>query len=155
MSRSSEQPAVDLSELTSRHANSVDKWYRMCAGMSSSIVALDDDSYELRVEMSDRVPPEKREQMIFNISKAWSRLRELAHCRHVRVRVYRTQSPQGFMVAPDKSSDDPMKALAAVMMAQFKRMRESEKLPKPFYAEYVGEHPLEDRAQFHKVDRTR
>ena len=151
MSENNNHPPIDIDELNNRHINAIDKLYRMHAGASSRVVDICDDCFELRVELSQRVLPEKRERIIFNITNSWFRNHELADCKRVIVRVYETPSPVGFSIEPDRSVEDPIKELAAAIRENFKLMKEAEKLPKLLIGEYTGKIPLEDRSDLRRI----
>jgi hypothetical protein len=151
MNGNKNHPPIDIAELNRRHIYAIDKLYRMNAGLSSSVVDIYDDCFELRVEISQRVPPEKRENLIFNITKSWFSNFELADCKRVFVRVFETPSPVGFSRPLDKSSDDPVKQLVATLREAFTLMKEAEKLPKLLLGEYTGPIPFKDRSDLRRI----
>ena len=152
MSDSLSPSPVDLAELSSRHASGVDKYFRMHSGASSDLEEITETSFTLRIEVSDRVRPENREGLSFSMTKTWLRHPELAHCQWVRLRLYHSPSPQGFLMPHPDPETTAKEAVRRGIMRMFERLKEANKLPKTFLGEYIGELPLDKPGDLHRLE---
>jgi len=134
--------SIDIAALNDRHINSIDKLYRMYAGTSSHVLAVGDDHFVLHVQVFDGHSPERRESLIFNITKAWRRNPELEHCRRVHVRVVKSQAPAGLCVDPMLHGGVKSEEFISRFAAQIRAIVAADKLPKILLAEYEGDLPL-------------
>ena len=136
-----EGEAVDLDTLNRRHISAVDKFYRMFAGASSRVTRVGGGSFDLRVELSSRVPEDERDGLVRKITMSWRHNRVLKRCERVRVQVFLSPSAQGFHLAVNPSANDPKAELAQAAKEQIARMGKAEGQPKQLFAEYVAAFP--------------
>jgi len=99
----SENENFDLSEVADRHIYSVDKLYRMHAGISSDLVSYEDEIIELEIRVTERWP-KSHEVTALQLANCWRRNRELDQAKGYLVHIYDIQRPVGLSVSAQKSS---------------------------------------------------
>ena len=144
---------TDIADLNNRHIHSIDKLYRMHTGVASEILEIHDDHFVLQVQVHDRLPAERRELIIFNITKAWLPNPELKHCRRVCLRVVKSQAPAGLLADPKLNGGVQREEFTAAFAAQIRAIGAASKRPKILVDEYEGRLPLNGRSDLQRIEK--
>lgn len=146
-----------VSVINERHIPMVDKFFRMCAGASSTLMELRNFSFLLEIKIDSRVTEESAPQLIWDIAQSWrSRNPELENCLTCIVYLRRSPGPTGFML-PASGSQTDGDADAGMdprgIAARIHEIESASKLPAPLIARYLlGFEPME--AMVRAPDRT-
>jgi len=103
---------LDIRAISQRHIHSVDKLYRMCAGVASELISYESGVIELEVRKGKRWT-KTPEVTARQFAESWRKgNRELADAVAFLVHIYDKPTPPGFSVPADSLSDDD--AIAAL-----------------------------------------
>jgi hypothetical protein len=97
----------EVSKINSKHLHSVDKLYRMNAGVGSSLLSVKDDTMVLEVNINDKwLTIKTLEQISIQFLNNWKEnIKELQKCKYYVVYVYKT-SPLGFTISPNATEEE-------------------------------------------------
>lgn len=89
----------EVSEINSKHLHSVDKFYRMHAGVGSKLLSVKNDTLTLEIDVNDKWLAKKTlEQTSIQFLKSWKDFnKELQKCNYYIVNIYKS-SPLGFTI---------------------------------------------------------
>ncbi len=134
--------------INERHISRVDKFFRMFAGASSTLLEVRNFSFLLEIKIDSRVTEESAPQLVWNIAQSWrSRNPELENCLTCIVDLRRSPGPTGFML-PASGSQADADADAGVdsqeIAARIHEIKSASKLPAPLIARFlIGFAPME------------
>ena len=96
-----------VSEINSKHLHSVDKLYRMHAGVGSKLLSVKNDTLTLEINVNDQWLTKKTlEQTSIQFLKSWKDFnKELQKCNYYIVNIYKS-SPLGFTINIKTSKED-------------------------------------------------
>jgi hypothetical protein len=114
-------PAVDLGQLTSRHAHVYDKHFRMWAGAASTLVAYRHGQLELNVEIDSRLDFPLA-QITFNIAEPWTWEPELKKAGTYLIHLYYSDANAGLSI----SSGPDVKARLLAAIKDFSKQHASQ-----------------------------
>lgn len=93
-------PEIKIKEISSRYILGYDKWYRMCAGISSDLERYEDGIIYLRIKNTEKINP-SNDETAAHCALNWRRCnKELREAKGFVVLFYST-SITGFMVRGD------------------------------------------------------
>ena len=89
----------EVSEINSKHLHSVDKLYRMHAGVGSQLLSVKNDTLVLEINVNDQWLTKKTlEQTSIQFLNSWKQnIKELQKCKYYIVNIYKS-SPLGFTI---------------------------------------------------------
>ncbi|MBK7438633.1 MAG: hypothetical protein IPI77_18215 [Saprospiraceae bacterium] len=123
-----EKELIDI--ISNRHIRSYDKWYRMCAGLSSNLIDLDDGVLYLTIYKSNVW---KKDDIVTarQFATEWkSNNPELKTARKYEVKIISTGGAPGFMIRTDDLS-----AVSALINSL--KVLEEEKKDRPANNNYI------------------
>lgn len=134
--------------INERHIPRIDKFFRMCAGASSTLLELRNFSFLLEIKIDSRVTEESAPQLVWNIAQSWrSRNPELENCLACIVYLRRSPGPTGFMLpASGGQADGDVEAgmNPRGIAARIHQIESASKLPAPLIGRYLlGFGPME------------
>ena len=88
-----------VSEINSKHLHSVDKLYRMHAGVGSTLLSVENDTMALEINVNDQWLTRKTlEQTSSQFLNSWKQFnKELQKCNYYIVNIYKSR-PLGFTI---------------------------------------------------------
>jgi len=125
----------NLEEINEQHIRSVDKFFRMCAGVASKLTGFRAGFLYLDVRVDDRlrVPVET---IVRNIAASWRQEKELNGARGYSAVIYQRLRWSGFSLRPD--------ATAQQMEEAIRRMKEPSNQPDTFLKVIEEEYDVAD-----------
>ena len=99
----SDDANFDLRDVAERHIYSIDKLYRMHAGLSSDLISYEDGIIELEIRVTKRWP-KSHEVTALQLADCWRGQPELDQAKGCLVHIYDVQKPVGSSVPVHKGS---------------------------------------------------
>jgi hypothetical protein len=111
---------LDLEGLNKRHVSSIDKWYRMCAGVGSEITAFEHGTMYLAITVNERQQP-PFDEIVGKIVQSWMHEKELKTASEYVAVIYETEGRLGVLINARTGTPDQL------AHELFKRMRTATK----------------------------
>jgi hypothetical protein len=108
------QNGLDLKDLNKRHASSIDKFYRMCAGAASKITAFEDGTIYLAITVDERQQPPFHE-IVGKIAQSWLHEDELKNASRYVAAIFQTDGRLGALLNPRTSTPHQLDQLVQMM----------------------------------------
>lgn len=139
MKRASDTRSL-IPAINERHIPTVDKFFRMCAGASSKLLALGKSTFQLEIRIDQRVTGESAPRLVWNIAQSWRNQNpELGDCLACIVCLHRSPGPTGFMLpASGRPADDDAEVRTDPLeiAARIHEIESASRLPAPLLARY-------------------
>ena len=124
-----------LRAINRRHVNTVDKFFRMFVGASSTLTDLDGSVFDLEIKVDRRVASDSLRQLAGNMARSWHRNPELEGCRECRVRILRQEGPTGFAIPAAEVGRAGDERTGSIVSEMLRQLDESGQLPAPLVSE--------------------
>lgn len=97
----------EVSKINTKHIHSVDKLYRMHAGVGSNLLSVKDDTMVLEVNINDKWLTKKTlEHTPIQFLNCWKEYNnDLQNCKYYIVYIYKS-SPLGFTISPNATNEE-------------------------------------------------
>ena len=97
----------EVSKINTKHIHSVDKFFRMHAGIGSDLLSVKDDTMVLEINVNDKWLTKKTlEQTSIQFLNDWKKYNDvLQKCKYYVVYIYKT-SPLGFTISPNATEEE-------------------------------------------------